>query len=187
MFFIWLVFVYLFVEKCLSSVCLVLFSSEPSRNCRRFGFHRWCFHESRLFRAVRHHCTSPTRYTNTAVGHSNKHVSTEEATRNSTLTAQHDVLECNTVKFGRPLTLSRNVLRPTSVQDIFLENGGGRRIRNAVTYVSKYTASRPGTPSRWHSTAVPKLKYHKNGSHLERTCRQIPGIRNVNNYTNSNV
>jgi len=82
------------------------------------------------------------------VGHSRQHKSTEETTRNSTLMAQHGVLEYNAVKFGITLIFRRNFLPSSSVQEICLENGGGRCIRNAVTHVSKYTASRPGTVSR---------------------------------------
>jgi chorismate mutase len=102
------------------------------------------------------------------VGHSRQHGSTEETTRNSTLTAQHGVLEYNAVKFGRTLTFKRNFLPSSSVQEIYLENGVGRCIRNTVTYVSKYTASRPGSVPL--TTAVCKLRYHKNGSHLAQTC-----------------
>jgi hypothetical protein len=81
------------------------------------------------------------------VGHSRQHENTEETTRNSTLTAQHGVQEYNVVKFGTTLTFRRNFLPSSSVQEICLENGRGRCIRNAVVYVSKYTASRPGIVS----------------------------------------
>jgi len=80
------------------------------------------------------------------VGHSTQHETTEKTTRNSTMTAQHGVLEYNAVKFGRTLTFRRNFLPSSSVEEIYLESGGGRCIRNAVT--SKYMASRPGTASR---------------------------------------
>jgi len=60
------------------------------------------------------------------VGHSRQHESTEETTRNSTLTVQHGVLEYNAVKVDRTLTFRRNFLPSSSVQEICLENGGRR-------------------------------------------------------------
>ena len=51
-----------------------------------------------------------------------------------------------------PWSLVEPLQLSCSVQKICLENRGGRCVRNVVTYLSKYTASRPGKPSCWHSS-----------------------------------